>query len=611
MLREEKGKGGETKILPRTTGPLGVALEEEFPEVENSVSIWGPDSGVWIGHGQRGFKQLLCATEQSFFEVFDFPMVQGDPQTVLREPYTILITEHAAERMFGSENPIGKIVDVGSKQFGGVYEITGIIKIPAQSSISFDFLTTTVVAKNGSSAPQTWTEWRGMETWRAFTTYFLLGQGSDPKSLEAKLPNFIERHQGREVGNSNRYYIQPLSQQYLHSLADYEIEVGELRIEILYGDMNRVVLFACIAILILLVACINFINLTTARASRRSREIGMRKVLGAHRYQLIYQFLGESTVVAFAALILAIAMTAFVFPFFEAFAHREFSLLRLVEGTGLGWLAGIVVVVGFFAGSYPAFLLSGFQPVRVLKNFSSPTSQARWIRQALVIIQFSISTILVIGTAIVYQQLEYLRHKKLGFSSSLLVSMPFFRVDRQTATQDNWLVYKHQSVKQAFLTHPNVLSAGASRWPVGEYGGSQTPVIPEGSTESIWNMVVQRIDEGFIGTLGIQLVAGRNFSPNLSNEEGKSCLINETAAKVLGWQDPIGKELVWSSNESGTGTVIGVVEDYHYEPLRTSIRPQILAPTQWLLMDLIVRVGGEQVPETLAFLEETMGFLYP
>jgi len=600
VFREQRTPGSTPGASPATSGPLGAALAKDFPEVEHAVRMIGPAEGVWVAHKDKGFTQRVCATEQSFFDVFDFSVMPKNAHLILQKPYTILITQKSAQLFFGHVDPIGKIVKVGTRNYGGEYQIVGVMDVPDHSSLQFNFLTTTVVATSQSQAPEMWTNWQ----WRSFLTYIVLAEGADPEILENKLPTFIERYLGEEARKYSTYYLHSFARQYLYvQPAENQKPFG---VKIVYGDIRQVYIFSAVAFFILLIACINFMNLATARSVGRTREVGIRKVVGAHRLQLIYQFIGESTLLVLFAMILGLGLLALLLPAFSAFAAKDLSFWRFMEGSIWAGLLGSVVVLGGISGSYPAFFLSAFQPVQVLKGRLGKDLNGHRFRQGQIVMQFAISTLLIIGTIVVYAQVTYMQNKKLGFDASHLITMPLFRVDRHAKPMDDWLVWRYQTVKQAFTEHPNVLKASGYRFPVGEYGGNQHGVRPEGATGNEWRMHVQEVDESFLDTFEIPLVAGRNFRSDLDDEPTHPYILNETAVKQLGWTDPVGKSFEWVL-ENGTieGTVVGVVKDYHFGPVRDRIAPQVITANIFALWNLTVRVRSENLEETLAFLEQT------
>jgi putative ABC transport system permease protein len=359
----------------------------------------------------------------------------------------------------------------------------------------------------------------------------------------------------------------------------------------------QIYLLSAIALLILLIACVNFVNLATAYAGTRTKEVGVRKVVGAQRTQLMRQFLCESIVLSAISFALALAIASLALPEVNAFVRKELSL-------GLGnncllylTLAAGILFVGIPAGWYPAFFLSSFDPVSVLKGATTPRSTAAWLRKCLVIFQFAVSTALIISTIVVYQQTEFMRGRDLGWNKDYLINTPIFFANIP-------LMKQKERVKRAFLQHPNVLKVTAV-WPPPGRGGERHVVFPEGKAEGEWEMQVIGIDEDFLDTYEIELVAGRNIDLSRGTDSTQAYILNETAVKALRWKDPIGMSFRWRKNP---GHVIGVVRDFHTQPLHFPIEPVVMF--HWTHPTLSMRIRSSGVQETLKSLEETWkGFI--
>ncbi len=596
ILRERVGAANR-QVRWLTSGALARAVEADFPEISRASKC--RIYPVKIRQGNRVFdQQLQGQIDENFFEVFDFPFVKGNPETALSQPYSAVITEEMAARLFGREDPIGKVLTIVERYYGGDYTITGILKdIPAASSIQFDLLHAT--DGRTDEAKIDWTAWQGRVQQAGIETFVLLAPGHSVQELERKLPEFLERHMGKEVRSNITYRLQPLLRMRLFARSDYGLIEG--------GDIRSLYLFADVALIILTIACINFVNLATARSAGRAREVGLRKVVGAHRGQLIRQFLCESLLLALFAFLLALLLADLVLPRFNALAEGQFTLtwgalLRL-----LPLLLVAVLGVGLAAGIYPAFYLSRFEPAGVLKGSLTGSGRSRF-RQTLVVFQFAISILLIIWTTVVYRQLEYIQSKQLGFDREHFIILPLFLLDRENKTnQDPWLAARYNVVKQAFLESPNVLSATAFRFLPGQSGGFVRIVKPEGHEATEWRMPVQEADESFPEAFQIELLAGRTFSPRIERDRTYAYILNETAVKALGWtvEDAVGRRFGRArSEEDAKGTVIGVVKDFHYTSLRKKIEPAAIAYRQWFYNFLGLRVRGENIPSTLAFLEQ-------
>ncbi|MDE2954807.1 MAG: ABC transporter permease, partial [Gemmatimonadota bacterium] len=440
-----------TLVSPRASGALAPALKRDFPEVQEAIRTQQLTS--WVKTDDRFFQQDVCVADREIFNVFTIPFVIGDPGTALTQPGSIVLTESMAHKFFQDQNPIGKTLQVDHQELSGTvtYFVTGVVRdFPPNSTFYFDCLTAT---PRGALADM-WPIWQPTGAYRPFLTYVLLPEGYDHRALQQKLPDLIARYMGDEVRQTTRYIVQPLTRVHLYGHRDLGRQfVGS-------GDIKQVYAFGLVAGFILMLACVNFMNLSTARSSTRAREVGLRKVVGASRQQLIGQFLGESVLVALAAMILALALVELALPWFNGFIQRDLILHRTEN---LWWMIGLVgfgLGVGVFAGSYPAFVLSSFLPTQVMKGDWIPGSKHVGLRKALVIFQFAISIAFITGTVVVQEQLAYIRNKDLGFDKELVVGIPIFIYSRQLhhgSSED--LRRRIPTVKEVFMEHPNILKA--------------------------------------------------------------------------------------------------------------------------------------------------------
>jgi putative ABC transport system permease protein len=587
ILVEYSTGSGQTGKIEATSGPMAPALLDEYPEVIHAVRI-RPGGEVLVGYGDKRFyEERFCFTEPGIFDVFTFPLIKGDPKTALKEPDSIVITEEIARKYFGDEDPMGKTLRVDNKQD---YRITGVLqKVPSNSHFGFD-LFASIGSLSGILEHR-------FNNWGSFMleTYLLLPEGYPPAQLEEKFPLFIEKYMGEMISASGlkfAFYLQPLTRIHLYSNMDYGIGSE--------GDIRSIYVVSAIAFFILLIACINFTNLSTARSANRAKEVGMRKVVGANRLQLIKQFLGESVLLSFIALLLSVALVELFLPAFNTLSGKELTIGYCDNHLLLFCLFGIALLVGIFSGGYPAFFLSAFQPVEVLKGSPKRGLKSPLLRRILVVFQFVISIILIIATGIVYDQLNYMRNENLGFDREQVVVMPILR--------DKSLKERYESIKSELLQHPGILSAAAS---------SQTPgnsfegfsVRREGNTDTAPNerkvMPHLFIDYDFIETLGIELATGRNFSKDFATDEKKGFLFNESAVKELGWESPeaaIGKQIEWDGWLKGN-TIIGVVKDFHFLSLRHKIGPVAMRIYPEYFNCISVKIRPDNIPATLAFLE--------
>ncbi|MBT5831119.1 MAG: FtsX-like permease family protein, partial [Candidatus Latescibacteria bacterium] len=523
LLRETRLDDGNTDMGYGTSGAAGPALKRDYPEIETVVRYmsWG---GIWTKHEDKRFNQQFCLTDPDFLSVFDFELISGNRETALSQPLAVIITQSTAQRFFGDQNPIGKTLSVDDRYMGGDYIITGVLKdIPQQSTLQFDILCATV---NTFWTRSVFENWQPNSVWRPANNYILLREGANIKSLEQQMPKFMAQYMGEEILEKNTYFLQPFKRIYLYSKADYDIPF--------YSDITQIYSFATIGLFILIIACINFTNLATARSARRAREVGLRKVVGAYRSQLIRQFLGESFLLAILAALLALIAVYFSLPNLNDFVEKQIELSGSTLYFTLGSLLTLTLFVGGLAGIYPALFLSNFNPARVLKGTLAAGVRSGRLREVLVVFQFAISAFLIASTYTVYQQLEYVRSKNLGFNKDQIILTNIFSTDR--LLNDRYL-----NIKNEFLQHPNILKASASHSSMG-YGGQLDRVFPEGKANEEWKMRVLGVDESFLDTYGIELIAGRNFSLNIATDSTQAFLLNETAVKRLGWKEPLGKK---------------------------------------------------------------------
>ena len=583
------GTEGEAGVVGR---PTAQALVDDYPEVETAVRVT-ETSNWFVRYGDKTFKETrLAFADHTLFEVFTIPLLKGYPATALKEPNTLVLSEAMAMKYFGHEDPLGKTLNLdGTKD----YLITGVFEnMPDNSHFHCDFFASFATVEE-----------RYSPIWLSFNlfTYIVLREGADAAALEDKFPEMVEKYCGPEFemfanttleelvasGNYVRYHLQPVLDIHLHSRVDDEFEPN--------GDITVVYIFSAIALFILIIACVNFMNLSTARSANRAMEVGMRKVVGSFRSQLIVQFLSESFLMSAIALVMAIGLSAAVLPFFNNLAGIELNAAHLFSGALIFSFFLIIILVGVAAGVYPAFFLSSFRPVSVLKQGYGSGTGNRLIRRVLVIFQFVASTVLIIGTLVVLKQLHYIQNRKLGFEKErvILVHDAFILRDQSDA------------FKQEVVKHPGVINATLSSYLPVTSSRSSNVVFPEGKmTEETAPIQTWRGDHDFVDTFGLEILQGRDFSVSFSTDSS-AVIINEATAKHFGWDEPLGKQLgMYVSNDSPVMemfTVVGVVRDFHFESLRSRIGP-------WSLFlgrstgFVAVRLETEGVSEVIRFIEE-------
>ncbi len=583
---------GQVLSTATSQQPLASALRAEFPEVIQAVRF--VRGGTVISHENNRFQEQLLFGDASALDVFDFPMIEGDRHTALQAPYSVVLTEKVARKYFGTKDPMGKVLTFTRPVVQHHYTVTGIIReIPRNSHFRFDILAsyaslhedgTSAILKNWLSNPLLY-------------TYLLLPQGYSPYELENKFPALVKKYMGEELatrGMGVRFFLQPIKRIHLYSHLSHEIEPN--------SDIMHVYIFAALACFVLLIACINFMNLSTARSAARAKEVGIRKVVGAYRLQLIRQFIGESALLAFIALLFAVSLVELSLPFFNSLIGQqlvvEYSSISAILG-----LAGVTLVTGIVAGSYPAFFLSAFQPVTVLKGSRHAGLQTSRIRQLLVVIQFAISIALITGTSVIYTQMSYVKNKDLEFERAQVISMPLFRQRDLRA--------KYESIKADLLQSSDLLSCALSslvplRLPEG-FPLIRRTVHPEG-VQGEMQVPGYAVDHDFVKTLGIEIIEGRDFSKDFSTDESEAVVVNETAVKHFGWGSPkeaLGKELVLIFRESRKScNVIGVMKDFHVQSLYQQVEPMFLHISPRSCSYLLVRVRPNRSSDALNFLKE-------
>jgi len=566
----------------RAGAPWGPALYNDFPEVENFVRFRGHGRTL-MSSGDKGFYESEgLYADSTIFEVFTFPLLKGNPKTALTRPNTMVINERMAEKYFGTEDPVGQSLVFNNQD---EFEITGIMQnIPANSHIKFDYLIPFFMYQRWDTS-----EW-GVNN---FYTYLLLAEGTATQ-LEAKIPEFLERHAGERTAAASINKLQPITDIHLHSNLLRELEAN--------GDIANVYIFSAIAIFILLIACINFMNLATARSANRAKEVGIRKVVGSQRLQLIKQFLGESIFLSIIGILLAVGLVELLIPNFNELSGKQLSLdfgNNVFLLTGLLFMA---LIVGFISGAYPAFFLSSFKPIAAIKGDVGSGKSSSILRKGLVILQFAISITLIVGTAVVYRQLNYMSSKKLGFDREQVLVI---RMDNSEIKS------KQELFKNELLRNPAIsgVSATSNLLGGGDWG---MPFSYEGSgDENRFSARVLVVDPNFVETLGMQIVDGRNFSYEFTTDISAAYILNESAVKQIGFDNPVGKYFgrPTEKNEQGEwdyekGSVVGVIKDFHFRSFHEEIQPMVLFMIPEWFSYLSVRIRPENISTTIDFVEK-------
>ncbi|MCG3156379.1 MAG: hypothetical protein DKINENOH_03003 [bacterium] len=540
-------------LIGITSGPYAPALKNDLPESIHDALRVLPGDGLVKYENRTFMEKKFFLADENFFEFFPFPMAQGDPATALASPNGVVLTAATARKYFGGADPMGKVLRVDDRYD---FIVSGVLAEKlGRTHLDFDFVAS---LKNFERA--TWFD----DWWsNSFLTYVLIDNPQEAQRLEARLPAFIDKYLGEDFKRNGRRIdltLQPLADVYFQEGIRYEQGVR-------HGDKQAVYIFGVIAFFILMIACVNYMNLTTARAGRRAREIGVRKVLGAHRGRLILQFLGESFFVTSLAVIIAIAVTELVLPWFNA----AFGLDLAVDFSDpllLKAAFGLLLIVALLAGSYPAFLLSGFFPARVLGGRFSKQSAEVLVRKGLVVFQFSISAVLIIATVLAGKQLEYMRRKDLGFRAEqvLLVPINNSEMRRQQETFVERVRQQH-----------GIASATAISGHPGGFHDAMSFAI-SGKDEN-YRMRTVYTDFDYVETLSLEIVAGRDFSREFTTDKAHAALLNETAVKMLGWtnEEALGKEMRRTMFDSTRYQVVGVVRDFHFSSLKEAIDPLFIS----------------------------------
>jgi putative ABC transport system permease protein len=569
-----------TKVFPE--------FKRQFPEVESGVRMTQFSRLVKNGDKIFNEKRFLFA-DSTFFHVFSFKLLKGSPGQVLNAPKSLVLTADAANRYFGTVDPVGKILKTGAD--GTDFLITGVMEnCPANSQLKFD-----MVASFSSLGPaQEETYWNAN-----YTTYLLLKEPGSFASLAKKIPPFMKKEMAGEGGVTLNFLLEPYTSVHLHSPHDgFEPTNNILYIYVLAG----------IAGLILAIACFTYINLSTARSMERAREVGIRKVVGAVKKQIFWQFIGESALLSFIALVLSIATAMLILPYFNQLADRSLVTANLTNPVVLLAGLGIIAVISLLAGSYPALMLSSFTPVKVLKGAFKNSNAGVWLRKSLTVFQFAISVFLIIATFTIQHQLNYIRNKKLGFDRDQVLVLPTdARIMKSIDLVRNELrTNGHvKNVSFAYNT-PNYIQGGYS--------------MKNNSMTESENMGVTAnpIDDHFLRTAGLQLIAGSDLREQdlkdvANDDESKNVfqfILNESAAAALGWKpaEAIGKKM--SLGEQRPGFVKGVVKDFHFQSLHTPIKPLVLFPGNYFNV-MMVKLDGKNIPATLEALSSSWKKIAP
>ena len=571
----------ETIRQSRTTTPIAIYMKKDFPEVENAVRL--ATDGFLVRKGDIKFQEERSVmADSTLLSIFDFPLISGNKRTALTEPMSIVLSKSTALKYFGKNDALGQQVLLTGAAIPAT--ITGVMKdIPANSQIQADLFVSMSSYQQIYGRPTTDSEWTNHNNF----TYLLLKPHTNAKSLEAKFPAFMERHHGeqaRALQMQDYLSLEPLRDVYLRSKREGFVT----------GSITNVYIFSVIAAFILLIACINFINLTTARSAERAKEVGIRKVVGAGKFQLARQFIGESVIICMLAFALSVVLCALALPLFNQMAGKVISDGIFAHPLHLLVLFGLSVTIGLVAGIYPSLVLSSFQPVSVLKGRFATGYRGLILRKGLVVFQFAISIVLIVGTIVVYTQLHYMRTRELGFNKEreIIISTNFDK---------NRDVFKH-----ALSAIPTVLSTAYSSTVPGNEPNSAYSLVENKQGEmQKSNLDLYFVDFNYIGQYGLTVVAGRAFSKEFPTDTTQAMMINETAARMLGYPSPadaLGRNFdQWGRK----GKIIGVLKDFHYKSLQQPIQPLTMRLGTFEFGALSIKVAATNLPATIKDIERT------
>jgi putative ABC transport system permease protein len=593
--------GGNRFVLATAPDPMGPTLKKDFPQVEQYVRFRN-SGGLLVKKGNENVQQEnVIYADSTLFDVFTLPMLDGNPQTALREPNSVVITETMARKYFNTTRAAGRNLLINNRHN---YTVTGVIKdIPSQSHFNFDFFVSMSTLEE--SRRNNWIS-------NNFNTYIVLKEGADPKKLEAQFDALVDKYVGPAVmqfmsinieefkksDNYEKHQLTPLTS--IHLYSDKEAELGP------NSSIQYVYIFSAIAFFILLIACVNFMNLSTARSANRAREVGVRKVLGSLKANLVKQFLTESILISCIAMVLALVLVFAMLPYFNHLAAKDIKGNVFAGPWLLPILLLFVLITGLLAGSYPAFYLSSFKPIQVIKGKLAAGFKTSWLRSGLVVFQFAISIVLIIATMVIYKQLHYIQSHKPGFNREQVMVI-------HNATP---LGNKAKSFREEVLKLPGIENATTTGYLPTNSWRNDNPVFADPTLDQKRAVSMQTwdVDDQYIPTLGMELVAGRNFSREFPTDSA-GIIINEAAAKMYNFSDPIGKSLYYIRDINHPENVsemhiVGIVKDFNFSSLRQKVLPLSLMLGQ-NLGNMVLRVRSNDIHHLVAQIEKKYTSMAP
>lgn len=587
------GKPGNVNYAGNTQYPVAPYLKNEVSGIKDAVRISGSGTTLFA-YADKQFLEEPAYADAGYYTMFSFPLVKGDAKTVLQAPFTMVITEKIARKLFVNEDPIGKIIKIDNKYD---CQVTGVAKdLPLNTDVGRDIVISyatflKITHDMGFEIENLWYNFSENETYVSLQPHVSLAH------MRSQLTAFTDKHTKAiaiSLGEEFNLYFQPLANVHLHPEGDN----GKM------DNTQLLYIYVAIAVFIILIACFNFMNLITARANERAIEVGVRKVLGSERRHLVLQFMSEAVLLSTISFVLALFLAIVFMPMFNRITGKEFDLFTSSNLPFLGYLFGMSVVVGLFSGSYPALYLSGFLPVAVLKGGFKSSGSRVWMRKGLVVAQFSIAIILTVATIVVYTQLRFWQDKYLGFDKERLVNVPisFDNVRKKLP------LLKQELGRLSGITHITV-----SNTAMGKYVGSNNPVAKEGDGDerSITSSIIMG-DFELLKTLGVKLSRGRDFSPGFSTDSNNAFIVNEAMVKALNLQDPIGQRIEWRPGfTTRKGEIIGVAKDFNYSSLVTPVAPAVYIVREEDASLITMRLGKGNVATQLAAIEAAWKKIVP
>ena len=563
-------KEGKEDRTANTPAPMARTMQMVFPEIEKSTRLlrtFSEDKTLLQYTDKTGAVRSFneahgYLADSTFFQVLTYDFIEGNPETALMAPNSLVLSEEVAKKIFGKESPLNKTVRVSSNTHGDFdFNVTGVFadpKVPTHIDARF------FMSINGGGVAQSANQATSLATNNMYYTYFLLKKGADAKQLEAKFPAFMDQYAGKDLkamGFYKKQFLTPVRDVHLYANTTSNVTPG--------GSVTYLYIIASIAIFTLLIACINFMNLSTARSSKRSAEVGVRKVLGAERNSLVRQFIGESVLMSLIAFVFALVFAIVLLPFFSKLAHKEIVFSFEQHGFLLAGFFALAILTGLIAGSYPAFYLSAFKPVKVLKGRISNSLAAVSLRKALVVFQFVISVGLIVASVTINNQMKYMQSKDLGFEKDQQIIIPL-------RSGPSKAIYAE--LKDELKKNPQILNVGASLYYPGIINPSDIPLYKEGGNMNMAKRVfTNAVDESFLQTLDIEPVSGRLFSKDFPADTNFRVILNQQAIKEIGFKDEndaIGKEVLFTwEGETYRLPIVGVVKDFHFKDLHSPIEP--------------------------------------